>query len=106
MRPAGHPYEPDGPLQGWGRVFVGRAQPELRRFAVEHVVPIPSARMRHGSVDPSGSKYERTVPLIPALYSGLAIIGDVGSILDGGTAVVQRRPANLIWRSPRPGRFM
>ena len=89
----------------WLGLLVGTAQPEAGRFAVEHVVPILSARMRHGSVDPSSTKYRRIVSLIPILYPGLEIIGDVHSHPGWGRNSCSTRPCKFDLEKSKAGQI-
>lgn len=87
----------------WMGLLVGTAQTEFGQFTGEHVVPILSARMRHGSVDPSGSKYKRIVPLIPVLYPGLEIIGDVHSHPGWGHSHCSTEPSDFDLKKSKAG---
>jgi len=89
----------------WFGLLAGTSDPDVGEFAVEHVVPILSARMRHGSVDPSGSKYQRIVPLIPVLYPGLEIIGDVHSHPGWGRSRCSTAPSEADLEKSKAGQI-
>ena len=89
----------------WLGLLVGTAQPEAGKFAVEQVVPILSARMRHGSVDPSGSKYRRIMPLIPVLCPGMSIIGDVHSHPGWGHSRCSTTPSDFDLEKSKAGQI-
>jgi len=61
----------------WFGLLIGHT--DLDEFAVDHVIPILSAKSGYESVDPYGPKLDRVRRLIPKLVVGRELLGDVHS---------------------------